>query len=304
MLNRMEMTRIFLAAADAATFREAAHQLGTSPQKVTRAIQEFERVLGEPLFHRSTRQTHITAFGAEVARQARDALDSFDQLFIANGRQRVDIVAGRVGITAPRAIGRRYLAGYMATLMRLHPGLSIELCLDDELTDAVASRIDIGIRIGTVRDRRYIARTAGGVPVRVVAAPSLIEAVGVPADLDELKRLPLSTLIDRNSGRPWPWMFGGETNFIPATSTLTCDDAETELEMTLAGMVFAQVPHYLAAPYLASGQLVEVLAEQAPPPFELIVYRTQSGPVPRRVRVVFDHLLASFSTPEFFPFEQ
>lgn len=304
MLNRMEMTRIFLAAADAATFREAAHQLGTSPQKVTRAIQEFERVLGEPLFHRSTRQTHITAFGTEVARQARDALESFDQLFIANGRQRADTVAGRVGVTAPRAIGRRYLAGYVATLMRLHPGLSIELCLDDELTDAVASRIDIGIRIGTVRDRRYIARTAGGVPVRVVAAPSLVEAVGVPTDLDELKRLPLSTLIDRNSGRPWPWMFRGETNFIPATPTLTCDDAETELEMTLAGMVFAQVPHYLAAPYLASGQLVEVLAEQAPPPFELIVYRTQSGPVPRRVRVVFDHLLASFSAPEFFPFEQ
>ncbi|MGW4109080.1 LysR family transcriptional regulator, partial [Streptomyces sp. NPDC004976] len=37
--------------------------MGTSPQGVTRAIQQLEQHYGEVLFHRSTRQVRITAFG-------------------------------------------------------------------------------------------------------------------------------------------------------------------------------------------------------------------------------------------------
>ncbi|MGY2499103.1 helix-turn-helix domain-containing protein, partial [Klebsiella pneumoniae] len=67
MLNRMEMIRIFCSAADCSNFREAATRLGVSPQAVTRAIKALEEELGEILFHRNTRQVHITAFGEAYA---------------------------------------------------------------------------------------------------------------------------------------------------------------------------------------------------------------------------------------------
>ncbi|MCQ4320841.1 helix-turn-helix domain-containing protein [Stutzerimonas stutzeri] len=63
MHNRLELVRIFCTAADSTNFREAATRLGISPQTVTRAIQQLESQLGEPLFHRNTRHNQVTAFG-------------------------------------------------------------------------------------------------------------------------------------------------------------------------------------------------------------------------------------------------
>ncbi|MFO6211016.1 LysR family transcriptional regulator, partial [Pseudomonas aeruginosa] len=51
----MELLRIFRVAAESSSFRDAAVRLGTSPQGVTRAIQQLEQHYGEVLFHRSTR---------------------------------------------------------------------------------------------------------------------------------------------------------------------------------------------------------------------------------------------------------
>ncbi|MGJ7516047.1 LysR family transcriptional regulator [Pseudomonas baetica] len=301
MLNRMELIRIFSVAADSATFRDAATRLGTSPQTVTRAIKELERTFGELLFHRSTRQVHVTAFGAELAVQARETLERVDRLFVTHSKHEEEGLVGRVGITAPHAIGKLYLTEYLRPLMRENPGLSIDLSLDDQLTDAVASKIDIGIRIGAVRDRRYIARAVARVELKIVAAPSLIDAVQRPDSLEALKRLPLSMLMDRNNGRPWPWVFAGGQAFLPSSPAFTCDDPETEREIVLAGLAFGQMPGYLAEPLLSDGRLVEVMQDEAPPTTELIIYRPQTGPVAPRVRRVYDHLVKCFSDPEIFP---
>jgi DNA-binding transcriptional LysR family regulator len=301
MLNRMEMLRVFLVAVESPSFREAAHRLGTSPQKVTRAIQELERTFAEPLFHRSTRQATVTAFGVEIAQQARETLDQFDRLFVSYSRQQSAGISGRVGITAPHAIGKLYLAGFLKPLLQQNPDLRIELSLDDQLTDAVASRIDIGIRVGAVRDRRYIARAVAQVPLRIVSTPALIAAVGTPSNVEDLKGLPLSALIDRNNGRPWPWFFADGQSYLPPSPAFSCDDPETELEFVLAGLAFAQMPHYLADAYVNDGLLVEVLADCAPAPTDLIIYRTQSGPVPPRVRLVYDHLMECLGDREVFP---
>lgn len=303
MLNRMEMLRVFLVAVEAPSFREAAQRLGTSPQKVTRAVKELERMFAEPLFHRSTRQAHVTAFGTQIAQQAKETLDRFDNLFVEHSKTQQTTVAGRVGITAPHAIGKLYLVRFLKPLMQENPGLQIDLSLDDELTDAVASRIDIGIRVGVVKDRRYIARAVGDVPLKVVAAPTLIAETGIPTSLEALKAMPLSMLIDRKNGRPWPWFFAGGQTYLAPSSAFSCDDPETELEFVLAGLAYAQMPHYLAEPWLSEGRLVEVLDEIAPPPIDLMIYRTQSGPVPPRVRLVYDHLMKCLSDPGQFPQE-
>lgn len=45
MNKEMELLRIFRVAAESSSFRDAAARLGTSPQGVTRAIQQLESTL-------------------------------------------------------------------------------------------------------------------------------------------------------------------------------------------------------------------------------------------------------------------
>ncbi|OEC33775.1 LysR family transcriptional regulator [Pseudomonas sp. 21C1] len=301
MLNRMDMLRIFCVAAQASSFREAASRLGISPQGVTRAVKALEQELGEVLFHRSTRQIHITAFGEQLARDAARTLERFEQLFRQAGSNADHGLAGRVGITAPHAVGRLFLLRFLQPLLAEHPDLQVELRLDDQVTDSVDAQIDIGLRVGLIRDRRYIARAVAPVPLHVVASPTLLQRDAAPQTLDELAHWPLSVLIDRRSGRPWPWMFRDGVVWQPERAAFTCDDPEAERDAVLAGLAIGQLPSYLALPAIERGELVRLLPELAPPPWELFIYRPQRGPVAPRVRLVYDHLIACFSDPARFP---
>lgn len=301
MFNRIELLRILCVAAETPSFREAANRLGASPQTITRAIKDLEDQFGEPLFHRSTRHVQITAFGERLVGQAREALAGLDRLFQEHGGKREEELAGRVGIAAPRAVGRHFLLPVLATIAREHPGIHFDMRLSDQLTDSVEQQIDLGVRIGFIRDRRYIARAVARVPLLVVGAAELLLRHGEPRALDDLHRLPTTALIDSNTGRIWPWLFTDGRQVQPANVAFCTDDPENELEAVLAGMGFGQLPYYLIEPHIRAGRLIPVLQEQTPEPWDMFIYRPQQGPVPSRVRLVHERLAQHLSDPAFVP---
>ncbi|WP_175874071.1 LysR family transcriptional regulator [Burkholderia sp. BCC0397] len=294
MLNRLDILKIFSAAAAAPTFREAAARLGVSPQVVTRAVRELEEMLGETLFHRTTRSIRITAFGQSFARDAQGALAVVDGLFGPAAGQR-DEPVGVVRITAPSGMGRHYVQPILTGLMQRYPGLVPDLRLSDVPSPVVDEQIDIGVRVGAIGDNRFVARMVGPLPMWVVAAPSLIRRLGEPKNRKALEAMPVTGLIDRASGRPWPWMFRGEHQFVPSSPAYLTDDTEVEIEAVCAGVGLGQCSEYLVRPYVKKGRLVRVLRSLEPEPWKLHVYRPRRGPMPRRIRVVYDELVVKLA---------
>ncbi|MDV3099797.1 LysR family transcriptional regulator [Burkholderia cenocepacia] len=294
MLNRLDILKIFAAAATAPTFREAAARLGVSPQVVTRAVRELEEMLGEMLFHRTTRSIRITAFGQSFAREVQGALAVVDGLFGPATGQR-DEPVGVVRITAPSGMGRHYVQPILTGLMQRYPGLVPDLRLSDVPSPVVDEQIDIGVRVGAIGDNRFVARMVGPLPMWVVAAPALIRRLGEPKNRKALEAMPVTCLIDRASGRPWPWMFRGEQQFVPPSPAYLTDDTEVEIEAVCAGVGVGQCAEYLVRPYVRKGRLVRVLPSLEPEPWKLHVYRPRRGPMPRRIRVVYDELVAKLA---------
>jgi DNA-binding transcriptional LysR family regulator len=107
--------------------------------------------------------------------------------------------------------------------------------------------------------------------------------------------MPHIGLIDQNTGKVWPWSFAHEPDCLPTAPTLITDDSEAELEAVLAGIGYGQLPDFLCAKYIRTGQLVSVMQDQSPEPWGVYVYRPQRGPVAERVRLVFDHLVKTLS---------
>jgi DNA-binding transcriptional LysR family regulator len=293
MSNRLETLRVFCTAADAANFREAAVRLSVSPQVVTRAVRELEEDLGEPLFHRSTRGVRLTEFGSQLAERARTAVGGVDELFHRTDRRALSQHAGTVRVTAPHVYAR-LIPQALAPLLASYPGLVLDLRLSEQHADVVDQQIDIGVRAGPMRDARFVARSVGRMPLHVVGAPSLIEKVGMPPDLAALSALPLTALIDRSSGRPWPWAFSRKRLVTVSLPAFLTDDIDAECAAVLAGVGFGQLIGPLAEPWLQSGALVAVLVADAPEPWPIQVYRPQRSPVPARVRLVYDALIRAF----------
>ncbi len=175
--------------------------------------------------------------------------------------------------------------------MQQHPGLVADLRLSDTPSAVVDEQIDVGVRIGFIGDNRFVARALGPLPLWVVASPTLLERVGEPKTLDALHALPLTALINRTDGRAWPWTFRNDSQIQHRNATFVTDDPETEVQAACAGLGFTQISEYMLRPHVERGELVRVLRRFEPAPWTLYVYRPQRGPVPQRVRVVFDALM-------------
>lgn len=300
MYDRFRLLKIFATTAQSESFRDAAFQLGTSPQTISRAVKELEDQLGELLFHRSTRQIQITRFGERFLHESNSLISELELLFEGTSDGERQRYTGRVGITAPHSVGRGHVLPLLAPLIKESPECLIDLRLEDEITDTVGAQIDIGIRVGALKDNRYVARQAAEVPLMVVASPELLHQVGEPRSIADLMSRPVSGRVDRNLGRIWPWRFNG-FNYPPQSPRFVSDDPEAELQAALNGWVFSQIAAFLVIPYIRAGRLVPVLRQFEPPPLPLYVYRPQRGPVPPRVRKVFDTLTNNFADEARFP---
>ena len=303
MLNRLEMLRLFVAAAEAKSFKEAALRLHVSPQAVTRAVQELEEHLGELLFHRNTRANRITDFGARLAAEARGAVQGVDALFQRASPLPDNEPAGLVRLTAPKALGQHFVMPLLAELGREFPGLRLDLRLSDRPADVVDEQIDIGVRVGFLRDSRFVARAVAKVHFHTVASPALVAAVGEPLSLADLQQRPVTVVMDPATGKPWPWFLKDGEEWLPGTWAFATDETLAEFAAVRAGLGFGQVVSLLTIPLLRSGELRRVLPQLEPDPWNLYVYRPQRGPVAARIRLVFDRLVEFFADRERFPEE-
>ncbi|TFW24347.1 LysR family transcriptional regulator [Duganella callida] len=296
MLNRLEMLRIFVAAAEARNFKEAAARLGISPQAVTRAVQDLEAAQGELLFHRNTRGVQITTYGEHLAAQARDSVQRIDALFQPGTEAaRSEQPEGLVRLTAPVALGRRLMVPVLNRIGQQYPRLRFDMQLSDTHADVVDGRIDIGVRYGAMHDSRYIARKVASPPFLTVGTSALIAQYGKPKTIEQLHDLPTTSLRDLSTGKAWPWYFAGGQHISPVNPRFLSSDSEAEFDAILAGLGFGQLPGFMAEAPIAEGRLVPVLQKQQPDAWDIYVYRPQRGPVPARIRLVYDQLVAWLS---------
>jgi len=303
-MNRFDSLRIFCVAAESLNFRDAATRLGISPQVITRVVKKLEDEIGEPLFHRTTRGVRLTHFGESLALRSAQAIAGIDDLFSSSFADAQGELSGVVRIAAPGALGRRFITRGLAPVLVKHPELTVDLRLSEVLADIVDEQIDIGVRIGPVRDNRFIARSVSTASLYFVAAPALLNHIGTPADKNALLQAPLTMLIDRNTGRPWPLMFNDGDQVIPTNPAFITDDPESECEAVTAGIGVGQLPGHLAIPLLRDGCVVQLLDQLAPPPSTMYVYRPHRTPVPARIRLIFDALCTILQDCEKAPQDQ
>lgn len=298
MFNRLDYLKIFCVAAQHRTFRDAALKLNVSPQVVTRCIKELETELGEILFVRSTRNIKITTFGEQFYEKARTALAVINDVFQENPHEDIPI-----RITAPPSFARSFIVPLLAKISLQYPEFRYDLRLTNRISDVVEDKIDIGVRAGRpISDNRFIAKAVSKINHVVVATPELIARTKTPEQIEDLHHLPVTTMFDNNRNQPWEWFFKEDKTFQPTAPVFVADDADAELEAVLCGIGFGQIAVAVVAPYIRSGKLIPVLTEfELDDVWDVFIYRPQSGPVPPRVRIVFDALVEHFRDPAFFP---
>lgn len=282
----------FAQTARRGSFAAAARDLGGTPSTVAKSVARLEASLGVRLFHRTTRQVSLTPDGERLFRRCERVLAEFDDLQ-ADAAGTRQAVGGTLRLDAPTTYGRKVLMPVLAELLRLHPGLRLDLRLQDGYADLIRDGLDAAVRVGELQDSRLVARRFDEQVLVLVASPAYLAARGRPERLDQLAGHAAVVFRLPSTGRQRPWQFRSgrqQVSLLPEPA-VEVNDGEGMVAAAVQGLGLAQLPDNIVADSLVRGELVEVLAPFRPAVMPISLVVPTSRLQPPRVRVLMEALM-------------
>lgn len=291
-LPDFEAWAIFAAVVEHRSFSAAARALGLSKATVSKAVTRLEAHLGASLFHRTSRSLTLTETGRALAPRAQRILDEA----VCAEEEASDAASapkGLVRLAAPMTFGLQRVAPAIAEFLESHPGISIDLCLDDSRVDLVDQGFDLALRIARLPDSSLRARRLMPIRSHVVASAAYLDRHGRPRNPSELAE---HRCLRYANNETWRFTGPGSAEIsIKPDGPLRANSGEAMLPALRAGLGIAVLPDFIVGPDLADGTLEELLADWHLPPIALHLVTPPNPLRPARVEVLIAFLAAHFS---------
>ena len=283
-MDRIDAMTAFVAVVERGGFASASRALGMSPSTVTRIVAGLEERLGVRLLQRTTRAVRLTEPGTRFLERARRILADVDEAErIAETEHGVPV--GRLVITAPVMFGRLHVAPLVCEFMRRHAAVKVELLLNDRNVNLVEEGVDLGVRIGALRNSGDVVRRMGATRRVTVASARYLERAGIPQRLEDLAGH--RTIVCTGLG-PAERMRFGEGREIAVTPAFVTNNVEAALWHAGNHGGLVQVLSYQVAEALRSGTMRLVLPEFEPEPLPIQFIYPSSRLLSLKVRALID----------------
>lgn len=263
-MDRLQVMRQFVTVAESGSFSAAARRLGVQQPAISKAIATLEDYLGVRLLVRTPRAHSLTDAGQRYYERARIALDEADAAESA-ARAAATQLTGRLRIAAPSTYVSEALIPHLGDFLAAHPGLSIDLLLEDRRVDLVEEGVDIAIRAGDLADSTLSARRIDRAARAVVAAPAYLARCGVPDTPAALADHALISYAPFEAAGRWHFAHPERPATIRIEPRLRVTSAEGLRAAILGGLGIGMVSTRMFANEWEAGAVAPVLAEWALP---------------------------------------
>ncbi len=282
--------RLVCQLVEAGSLSEAARRFESSTSALSRRLALIESRLGVRLFERSSRRFALTQEGTllhQRAVQILAAIDDAEAEVSATGAT----VRGVLRVGAPAQIGRRLFAPLVGRFSEIHPALDLQFILSNAELDVVDDNLDIAIRVGLPHDPSIVVRRLIDARRLVCAAPSYLQAHGMPTTPDDLLGHKCIRLMrgQRTLDR-WRFREDGAVRTVEVGGTLSTTSGDVLHQWIIEGRGLGLKALWNVEEDLAEGRLVECLADYACDDAALYATFIRQGVMPRRMRVFLDFL--------------
>lgn len=286
--------KAFAAVVERASFARAADHLGLSPSALSQTIRQLEERLGTRLLNRTTRSVAPTVTGEQlygrIAPLIREMAEAVTEATASAGKTSGTLRINTLGMAA-----RQIIAPRLRRFHDAHPEVTLDIVVDDGLSDIVTGRFDAGIRVGARLEKDMIAvRLTPDVKMMAVASPDYLERRGTPrspADLHDHDCINWRLEFD---GRAYRWEFSkkGKQLEIAVEGPLVTNHSGTGVAAALQGLGIAYAFDLECFDeHLARGRLVQVLADWSISRPGLFLYHPSRRHLPAALRAFIDCLL-------------
>lgn len=296
MAATIDLNRVAVAVEviERGSFTAAAAALDMPKSSASRAVAALERELGVTLIKRTTRKLSLTDEGQQWFERVRGAIAELEQASACvSTREREP--HGIVRITAPPDAGPMLLDA-LGSFNTLFPRIHVEVVLTARRLDLVDEGIDLALRAGRLKDSTLVARKLFSTDLGIYAAPAYIERRGRPrtvADLAAFDCIPFRT----TQGRAVWRLSGpkGQVAKVAVSGFVSSRDVGFAVDACAAGLGIALGPEHRCDLLVEQGRLEHLLPRWCLTGSALYLVHAASAFLPRRVEVLWDHLIAKLA---------
>ncbi|WP_409421371.1 LysR family transcriptional regulator [Pseudaeromonas sp. ZJS20] len=282
--------RLFWVVAHQGSLTAAATQLAMPVSTLSRRLARLEQQLGLRLLHRNAHRLSLTDTGSRYLARC-DPL--FAELNTISGEldDERQLPRGPIRVAAPINLAQAWLGPALGRFLLRYPHIQVDLTLSNSNIDLSDQGVDLAIRVGEPQIAEWIARPLGQIPMGLFARHDSPAVASLQAP-EQLGTVPLVVGKPVTRWRLWQPETGERLEYRPGENVrLAVDDLATVAQAVASGLGVGLVSRSLMAPWLASGEVVPVMAPwQGQPRPCYLLYRDRAPQV-LRLRLLVDYLL-------------
>ncbi|MEQ5226823.1 LysR family transcriptional regulator [Proteus cibi] len=289
MQNQIDRIRSFIAVVDTGSFTQAAKYLRLSKSMVSIHIKALETELDVSLLNRNTRRFSLTETGEMLYQDFRLVLSQLEQT-LDKARLGQQELQGSLRLSSTAEFGEHYILPLLNQFMQLHPKLKVQYAFNSSIEDLINHKLDLAIRLGTLKDSNYRSTKLADYEIRLVISPNLLQTFSIKtlADLNAIPYLANSNL--RQSKLSPSSEFNTLLSQLAQDAYFETNTIAALKKMVLSHSGMAILPHWYIHQELLEEKLVVMFPEISLLTQSVNIIFPYSEYIPRKTRLFIDYL--------------
>lgn len=259
-MDRFLSIEAFVRVAEASSFAGAARQLGVTSSVITNRIQQLEKFVDAPLFHRSTRHVRLSDVGQAFYRECAEVIGRFNELTDQMRELRATPV-GRLRIQMLPGFALEQLGASLGVFNRRYPGIELDIIVSDRVVDPVEEGFDVAFQIFPPISGSLIERRLFSLRRLFCASPAYVAEHGAPRHPCELLEHTTALYSGYPSRNRWLMKRGDEVVDMALSGLTRSNSVHLLRDYALAGSGIVCLPTLVASSALLDGSLVPLLTD-------------------------------------------
>ncbi|QQD51830.1 LysR family transcriptional regulator [Pseudomonas fluorescens BBc6R8] len=266
-MDRLTAMETFVHVVETGSFSAAAKRLGIGQPAVSKGVAQLEARLAVRLLLRSTRGLTPTEAGLAFFEKAKRAVDEANDAD-DTARSAGNGLSGTLRVSAGVTFCRLQIIPNLGPFLEQHPGLNVDVVLDDRVLNLVEEGIDVALRIGNLGDSGLTARKIGQSPCRIFGTPAYFERHGEPHSPEDLLHHQ-AVIYSLSESTCWTFTQAARQCPVVARGRLRVTSSEGIRAGVLSHQGVAMAADWMFMPEIASGEVKAVLTDWELPPRDL-----------------------------------
>ncbi|MDN8320496.1 LysR family transcriptional regulator [Acinetobacter baumannii] len=137
-MDKLQCMEAFVRVAQSGSFIQAAESLGVTRSVISTRIQQLEKFVDAPLFHRSTRSVRLSAIGEKYYPECVELISRFEQLADEMSHAKNEL-HGRLRIYMAPGFALSYFSKLLSQFTTQYRDIELDIVVYDKVIDPISS---------------------------------------------------------------------------------------------------------------------------------------------------------------------